>query len=75
MLTVNGMTSRKRTTGRTTIYKTLHREQNIEQHNPLQTGVELRRSGRVRSSGSTIGTRRVKNKYKIILQDICFYEL
>jgi hypothetical protein len=54
------MAERKKTKGQTTIYKTLHRKINIEQHEPHQkSGGELRCSGRVNSSCSTNGTRRV----------------
>jgi len=43
----------------TTLYKTLHKKQKIEQHEPTNTGGKLRYSGRVSSSCSTRGTRRV----------------
>ena len=50
------MAKRKRTKGQTMIYKALHRKLTIEHHEP---GDEPRCSGRVSSSCSTGGTRRI----------------
>jgi hypothetical protein len=47
---------------RTMIYKTLHRKLLIEQHEPHWKLGELMCSGRIRSSCSTYGTRRVTDK-------------
>ena len=54
------MTKRKRTKGKTMIYKTLHRKLNIEQHKPhSKRGGELRCSGWVRNFCFTCGASRV----------------
>jgi len=54
------MAKRKRTKGQTTIYKTLHRKTKYRPtRTPRKTGGELMCSGRVISSSSTYGTRRV----------------
>ena len=54
--TDNTMAKRKGTKGQATIYKTLHRKQKIEQHEPSKTRDELMCSGRAGSSCSTRGS-------------------
>jgi hypothetical protein len=45
--------------GQTMIYKTLHSKSNSDRTNPTKNRSELAAPGRVSSSYSTIGTRRV----------------
>jgi hypothetical protein len=68
--TNNTMAKRKRTKGQTTIYKTLHRKQKIEQRKPIKTWGELMCSGSVSSSCSTNGTRCVTLLVISLLFDI-----
>ena len=56
--------------GQTTIYKTLHRKQKIEQRKPIKTWGELMCSGSVSSSCSTNGTRCVTLLVISLLFDI-----
>jgi len=53
------MANRKSTKGQTTIYKHTHKTKDRVTRTPLKTRGELRCSGRVGSSCSTIDTRRV----------------
>jgi hypothetical protein len=53
------MVKAERTKVQTKMYKTLHIEQDRATRTPLKTGGELRCSGRVSSSCSRCGTRRV----------------
>ena len=53
------MTKIKSTKEQTMIYKTLHRQQKVEQLKSTKTGGELMCCGRISSSCSTSGTRRV----------------
>jgi hypothetical protein len=57
--TDNTMAKRKSTKGQTTIYKTYTQIQRSSNTNPTKNGGELRCFGRVSSSCSTSGTRRV----------------
>jgi hypothetical protein len=76
------MAKRKRTKGQTTSTKHTHQTKDRVTRTPLKTGVELRCSGRVGSSCSTNGTRRVNlvtnpvishEPYKIALMGIRIY--
>ena len=53
------MAKRKSTKGQTTIYKDTYKTKDRVTRTPLKTGGELRSSGRVGSSCSTSGTRRI----------------
>ena len=67
------MVKRKRTKEQTTIYKTLHRKQKIEQHKLNNSGGP-RYSGMVRSSSPTSRIRRVTIVANLVISHECEQE-